>query len=261
MKQMRHEQILIDGQLIHYATAGDGLPVLLLHGWGANLQLMVPLAEKLVTAGFSIYAPDLPGFGSSPEPQRAWTVYDYADCVLGFLDALQLDRVFLFGHSFGGRLGLILASRNASRIRKMALSDAAGIRPAQPLTQKLRLHLYRSIRDGLYTVGAKSLADRLRVLYNRRYGSSDFQQVSGIMRETFIRVINEDLLPCAKQVSVSTILFWGDQDMDTPLWMGKMLEQAIPDAGLIVHQGAGHYAYLDRLAETARVMDYFFRQE
>jgi pimeloyl-ACP methyl ester carboxylesterase len=80
------------------------------------------------------------------------------------------------------------------------------------------------------------------------------------MRQTFVNVVNEDLFPLAAQVKVSTLLFWGDKDEDTPLWMGEKLEQAIPDAGLIVHEGAGHYAYLEKLAETVRVMDYFFKQ-
>ncbi len=78
------------------------------------------------------------------------------------------------------------------------------------------------------------------------------------MRETFVKVVNEDLLPYAAQVKPSTLLFWGDQDMDTPLSQGQLLEKTIPDAGLVVWEGAGHYSYLDRLADTVRVMDHFF---
>jgi pimeloyl-ACP methyl ester carboxylesterase len=74
-------------------------------------------------------------------------------------------------------------------------------------------------------------------------------------------VVNEDLLPYAARVTVPTLLFWGDQDKDTPLWQGELLEKTIPDAGLIVHKGAGHYSYLDRLADTVRVMDYFFKSD
>jgi pimeloyl-ACP methyl ester carboxylesterase len=141
----------------------------------------------------------------------------------------------------------------------MALADAAGIKPPTPRSVALRLSLYKGIRDTLYRIGAKSLADTLRNGYNRRYGSTDFQQVSGVMRETFVKVVNEDLLGHAARVKASTLLFWGDQDEDTPLWQGQRLEKTIPDAGLIIHKGAGHYSYLDALPETVRILDYFLK--
>jgi pimeloyl-ACP methyl ester carboxylesterase len=81
------------------------------------------------------------------------------------------------------------------------------------------------------------------------------------MRETFVKVVNEDLLPYAARVQPATLLFWGDQDQDTPLWQGQLLEKTIPDAGLVVWEGAGHYSYLDRLADTVRVIDHFFKQD
>ena len=240
---------------------GDGEPILFLHGWGANIGLVLPLAERLGKLGYRCYMLDLPGFGESDDPPQAWTIYDYTKFVLDYLDHHELESVLLFGHSFGGRLGLILGSEHSHRIRKMALSDSAGIKPKTPFGTNLRLNSYKIIRDGLYKVGLKSLADTLRNQYNQRYGSSDFQQVSGVMRQTFINVVNEDLLYLASQVKASTLLFWGDKDEDTPLWMGEKLEQEIPDAGLIVHKGAGHYAYLEKADETARVMDYFFKQD
>ena len=81
------------------------------------------------------------------------------------------------------------------------------------------------------------------------------------MRETFVKVVNEDLLPYAARVQPSTLLLWGDQDQDTPLSQGQLLEKTIPDAGLVVWEGAGHYSYLDRLPDTVRVIDHFFKQD
>lgn len=246
---------------IAYAEAGQGEPILLLHGWGADSALVWPLAERLVRRGYRCLALDLPGFGESQQPPTAWSVFDYAALVLAYLDAQQLESVFLFGHSFGGRLGLILGADHGARIRKMVLSNAAGLRPQTPFWATLRLRSYKAVRAGLGTIGLKGLSDELRQRYNRRYGSSDFQQVSGVLRETFVKVVNEDLRPYAERVQPSTLLFWGDQDEDTPLWMGRTLEQIMPDAGLVIHEGAGHYAYLDQLEKTAQVMDYFFTHD
>lgn len=240
---------------------GDGEPIVMLHGWGANIDLLQPLADKLVKQDYKTYMLDLPGFGQSDDPPTAYTVFDYAKFCISYFDQFQLDKPYLFGHSFGGRLGLILASDYSERIKKMVLSDSAGIKAEAPLTNRLRLKSYKFIRDSLNMIGAKSLSDSLRETYNKRYGSTDFQQVSGVMRETFVNVVNQDLLENASRVAVPTILIWGDKDEDTPLWQGKKLEETIPDCALIVHEGAGHYAYLEFPDKTARIMDALFKHK
>ena len=234
--------------------------VLLLHGWGASLKLMQPLGERLAALGYTVYVPDLPGFGESDPPLSAWSVSDYAKFVIAYLDAHELERVHLIGHSFGGRIGLVLGAERPERIGRMALADAAGVPEQQSPSADLRLKAYKAIRDTLYTIGAKQLADGLRERYNARYGSADFQAASGVMRATFVRVVSEDLRPYAARVKPSTLLFWGDKDEDTPLWQGQELEKLIPDAGLIVYEGAGHYSYLERLSDTVKTVDYFFKQ-
>jgi pimeloyl-ACP methyl ester carboxylesterase len=237
---------------------GEGKPVLMLHGWGANSELIRPLAERLAPLGYRCYVPDLPGFGQTPPPSIAWSVHDYVKWVITYLDHHQLDKGYLFGHSFGGRLSLILGAEHSERFIKMALADSAGVRPKPSQSGQLRLKTYRLILNALQAIGLKRQADSLRDWYSNRYGSADYKAVSGVMRETFVKVVNEDLLPYAARVKAPTLLFWGDQDMDTPLWQGQLLEKTIPDAGLVIWEGAGHYSYLDRLADTLRVMDHFF---
>lgn len=259
--EIRYQSIQLQHLKINQTIIGTGQPVVLLHGWGANIPLVYPLAERLAPLGYCVYMLDLPGFGQSDPPPHAWSVFDYADFVRAYWDYHQLERCYLFGHSFGGRLGLILGAEHGKRIIKMALADSAGIVPKTPLLKNWRLKSYKFVRDGLYGVGATSLANQLRDAYNARYGSSDLQQVSGVMRETFIKVVNQDLLDYAARVKPPTILFWGEKDEDTPLWYGQLFEKTIPDTGLIVHAGAGHYSYLDKLAETVRIMDVFFKQQ
>jgi pimeloyl-ACP methyl ester carboxylesterase len=261
MDKLEISTITLNNIKINQAIGGEGHLVLLLHGWGANINLLIPLAERLIPHGYRCYMLDMPGFGASDEPPQAWSVFDYANFIVNYLDYHHLEQVYLFGHSFGGRLALILGAEHSQRIKKMALSDAAGIREPTPLFPRLRLSAYKVIRDTMNAIGLKSLAENLSQQYNKRYGSSDFQAASGVMRQTFVNVVNQDLLDYAARVKLSVILFWGEKDEDTPLWMGQKLEQTIPDAGLVVHKGAGHYAYLDNLADTVRVMDYFFKQK
>lgn len=234
-------------------------PILFLHGWGVSSALMKPLAERMAALGYTGIIPDFPGFGDTPAPPTAWSVQDYARWTLDVMDAMQVSRAHLFAHSFGARVSLFLASDSAHRFDKVALTGAAGIPTPKSLEVRLRLHLYKSFRSGLRRVGAESFSRQLSAWYSRRYGSADYQAASGIMRETLLKVVNEDLRPVAAQVSRPTLLFWGALDQDTPLWQGEALEKLIPDAGLIVYDDGDHYAYLRRQTEIARTLDHFYR--
>ncbi|MBL8131193.1 MAG: alpha/beta hydrolase [Anaerolineae bacterium] len=234
-------------------------PILFLHGWGVSSDLMKPLAERMAALGYTGIIPDFPGFGDTPPPPTAWAVRDYARWTLDVMNAMQVARAHLFAHSFGARVSLFLASASADRFDKVALTGAAGIPTPKPLVARLRLHLYKSFRSGLRRIGADGLSRQLGDWYSRRYGSADYQAASGIMRETFLKVVNEDLRPVAAQVSRPTLLFWGALDQDTPLWQGKALEKLIPDAGLIVYDDDDHYAYLRRHTEITRTLDHFYR--
>jgi pimeloyl-ACP methyl ester carboxylesterase len=249
----------ISGLPTAWAVTGDGHPLLLLHGWGASMQLVEPLAQQLAPLGYRVYTLDLPGFGATALPPSAWSVHDYANFILAFLDTHALERVLLFGHSFGGRLGLVLGAQHPARIVKMALANSAGVRTRPSRIDQMRLSLYRTTLNALRSVRLSAQADTLRDWYRHRYGSADYRAAQGVLRDSFVRVVSEDLLIYAAQVQVPTLLFWGDRDEDTPLWQGRLLEQTIPDAGLVLWEGAGHYSYLDRLGETARVMHHFFQ--
>jgi pimeloyl-ACP methyl ester carboxylesterase len=259
--QQKTNFIEVNAIKVAQAVEGEGTPLLMLHGWGANISLVWPLAERLTAMDYRVYALDLPGFGESDNPPAAWSVHDYVNFVLAYLDYHKLDKVYLFGHSFGGRVSLVLGAEHPERIIKMALADSAGIRGKPSLSGQIRLKGFRFVQNGLRTIGLNQQANRLRDWYTDKYGSADYKAAQGIMRETFVKVVNEDLLPFTARVKPSTLLFWGDQDTDTPLWHGQLLEKTIPDAGLVVWEGAGHYSYMERLADTARVMDHFFKQK
>lgn len=243
---------------LHTGTCviGGGSPVVALHGWGGSVHSFWPVAERLAAEGFAVHLLDLPGFGHSDPPPGPWDVADYMRFVLAYLDASDLSRVALLGHSFGGRIGLMLAAQRPDRVSKMVLANSAGLRTPLSLTQQLRGAVARAARKTLDWAHLTSARARLQAYYNRRYASEDYLS-AGPLRETFLRVIAEDLTPYASQVQAPTLLIWGDRDADTPLWQGRRLEQLIPDAGLIVFAGAGHFSYLERLNEYLRIVTHF----
>lgn len=242
-------------------TLGDenGPALTLLHGWGANIELVRPLGERMAALGYRVVMFDLPGFGQTPPPPEAWTVFDYAARVAEALREMKIARTHLFGHSFGGRLGLILGADYAELTDKIVLADAAGMRPPTAWGVQARTRAYKAVRGGLNRIGLRGLSDSLRKAYSARYGSADFNAAHGVMRETFVKVVNQDLREQAKRVKAPTLLLWGDRDEDTPISAGREMERLIPDAGLVVFEGAGHYSYLERAADAARIMHTFFK--
>ena len=250
----------IDGLTTGTAVLGEGKPVLALHGWGGAIHSFWPVAEQLAPRGYQVHVLDLPGFGASELPPHPWGVADYSRFVRCYLDSAGIERADLLGHSFGGRISLVLAAEHPDRVRKLVLASSAGIRATPGLRQRVRGAGARAIRTTLDQLGLNGLRESLRRRYNERYASDDYLN-AGALRETFLRVIDEDLTPYAERIQAPTVLIWGDQDADTPLWQGRRLEQVIPDAGLIVFQGAGHFAYLERLPEYLRIVDHVLGTE
>jgi pimeloyl-ACP methyl ester carboxylesterase len=242
----------------HLVQRGSGPAVVLLHGWGASSALFAPAMNGLAHA-FTLIAPDFPGFGATAPPPVGWSVGDYAEWVISLLDVRGIARPHIIGHSFGGRVAIKLASRWPDRVDKLVLTGSAGIPPARGLQYHLQVRTFKSLRWMAQVPGVPSpLKDRARAWVTRR-GSSDYRQAAGTVRETFVKVVNEDLRPYLPRIKAPTLLIWGECDEETPLADGQLMERLIPDSGLIVFDGAGHYAYLERTARFCHIVETFFR--
>ena len=126
--EYKENKIVVDGMDIFYKTAGKGRSLLILHGWGASSLSWMKIIEDLAVNGFEVIVPDLPGFGKTPDPKEPWTSENYADFLLKFIKAIDINDFYLLGHSFGGGLALILASGHKTKISKLILCDAAVVR-------------------------------------------------------------------------------------------------------------------------------------
>ena len=237
---------------------GDGAPLLLLHGWGTSRELFVPLLDALAP-GRRLIVPDLPGFGGTPPPPDAWSAHEYADWTLALLDRLEVARCDVIGHSNGGRIAIVLGSRHPERVGRIVLAASAGVRPRRGLRDRVRVRAYKALRRVERTRALPApLRDAARARADRR-GSPDYRAASGVMRGTLVRLVNEDLTPLLRNIAVPTLLVWGDRDTETPLADARVMERLIPDAGLVVFEGATHYAYLEQAARFCRIVDVFLR--
>lgn len=254
---MTIKQTVIDGLTIASEVIGEGTPILLLHGWGGKIESMRMVAERLAPHGYNCHILDLPGFGRSALPTDVWGVCDYARLVTLYLDQINLKSVHLIGHSFGGRISIVLGADYPDYVNKIVLADSAGVMTPPSTKQKLRKVAFDAANTLLSLPGLNHFQQRFRLWVRNRYGSEDLRS-AGALEPIFRKVIREDLLPHAARIKAPTLLIWGDLDEDTPVWQAKKLEQTIPDAGLVVFQDAGHFAYQERLTDFVRIVETFF---
>ncbi len=241
-----------------YTVEGDGYPVVLMHGWGCNHTTLASI-EKLLVGNFKVYNVDFPGFGESSEPQSVWSVEQYTSMIEELLQAENVTAPILLGHSFGGRVGILFASRN--EVRKLVLVDAAGVKPRRSLKYYYKVYSYKAIKKLLPLVAGKETGERLINKYRGKVGSSDYNSASQMMRTIMSKVVNEDLRHVMSCIKCPTLLVWGEKDTATPVKDAKIMEKLIPDAGLVVFKGAGHYSFLDNPYQFAAVLKNFLGDE
>ncbi len=234
---------------INYVQYGKGnIDVVLLHGWGQNIEMMNPIGEKLEKI-CNVTIIDLPGHGGSPEPEKALTIYEYADIVKELVDKLKIKKPIIIGHSFGGRIGIIYASKYD--VQKLILLGAPCIRHEQKVSTKVKI---------LKSLKKVKVLNKFEGFAKKHIGSRDYRAASPVMREILVNTVNEDLTENAKNVKVPTLLIWGDNDTEAPLEEAQELEKIMRDAGLIVYEGGTHYTYLEFLNPVCNVIKTFIKE-
>lgn len=213
-----------------------------MHGWGGSKQSFAALSDAL-SSRYNVTLLDFYGFGETPSSAKPLFVRDYAEAVVEILDKEGIEKATFVGHSFGGRVALVLGSEFKERVEKLVLIDAAGVPPKRGIRYKFRVFLHKFLKK-LKLRGLK--------------GSSDYAALSEIDKATFRNIVNEDLTPCLPEISAETLILWGKDDKDTPLYMAKILNEKIKNSGLTVLEG-GHFAYLSSHHTVLNALRYFLK--
>jgi len=239
---MTPEETIVEvgGQKARVLERGSGAPVVVLHGWGGRIESMRPVIDCLASS-FRVIALDLPGFGESPLPTGVWGTPDYATFVRDVLSERGVAHAHFVGHSYGAKTSLYLAATVPSLVDKLVLQGSSGLRTPPSLKARMKRGVSKSARI------AGKVGDpgrRVRDALYKRIQSADYRD-AGELRPTLVKVVNEDLASLLPRVKASTLLVWGSDDDAVPLRHAQTMEKNIPDAGLVVFEGAGHFAYLD----------------
>lgn len=252
-------EILIDGLKIEYTdTATDKPPVLLLHGWGSSFDVYRGIISALGDRCRMI-ALNFPGCGASDTMSTPWTVDDYCNLVLKFLSALKIENPILIGHSHGGRVIMKLVGGGLINPPKIVLLDSAGLIPKKTFKQKFRAKSFKAIKTTLTLPIIKKYSAALLEKARNHYGSADYRAAPEVLRKTMVSLVNTDLRYLLPNISCPTLLIWGENDTDTPLSVAKIIEQLIPDAGLCVIKGTGHYSFCQKPYEVHAILRSFIK--
>ena len=231
---------------VNYEFYGEGKDtIILLHGWGQNIQMMKPIGDKMCY-NHQILIVDLPGHGESDEPDFAWTLYDYVEMLKELIESLKLKNIILIGHSFGGKISLLYSSMY--KVKKVVVFGSPYKKKVQKESLKLKvLKMLKNI-PGL---------NKLEDVAKKHIGSTDYKNASKTMREVLVNHVNLDITEDIKKIKVPLLIIWGTNDQAVPIEDAYELEKLVPGAGLVVYQNCTHYAYLENLGQTINVLKSF----
>lgn len=240
----------INGVKINYILYGNNhkKTVVLLHGWGQNIDMMKPIGNNL-EENFQILILDLPGFGLSSEPTYPWNLNDYVEAIHELIFRLNLKDIIIMGHSFGGKLALLYASKY--EVVKVVVF-------ASPINHNVKISTKTKILKSIKKLPGM---DRLSEIAKKYIGSTDYKKASPLMREILVNHINTDIYNELSKIKAPTLIVWGTNDMVADISVAYEIEKAIKGSGVVVYEGCSHYAYLERLNQTTNVLKSFLGDE
>ena len=216
-----------DSGMFAEKTGATPPTVIALHGWMRTGHDFAPIVE-----GFDALSVHFAGMGVTPEPAEAWGSEQYAD---NLADAIRpLGPVVIVAHSFGGRVVAHLAAKYPELVRGIVLTGVPLVRLTAAPKPKLGFRIIRSLAKA--GIVPKSVLEKQR----NKNGSADSRASSGVMREVFVRVVNEKYDDQLPRITAPVRMVWGENDTSAPADAGLAASKMIPNATFRVVPGAAH---------------------
>jgi pimeloyl-ACP methyl ester carboxylesterase len=235
-----------DGTLFGESYGEGPVRVIWLHGWGRRAQDFAAAANDVALNGIASVALDLPGFGSSPAPVTAGGARAYAQLVLPTLREIGDGPFVLVGHSFGGTVACVLAANHPELVRALVLTGAPLLR--SPST-KSSPSAYRVVR---WLHSRRFVSDERMEAARQKYGSRDYRNASGVMRDVLVISVNESYEDELSRLEVPVALLWGDADREVPFDVATRVSALLTTVHTLQSiQGVGHLVPTDAPAELA----------
>ncbi len=234
-----------NGIKLYYEKYGNNKKskMLILPGWGNTRTTFYNLIDYFKD-WYEIYIVDYPGFGNTKFPNRNLTIYDYTELIIDMIHDLKINNPLIIAHSFGGRIALLLNGFYNIKIDRMIFLDTAGIRKSKTLKSRFKTYLYKFLKKLNLFIPKKYKNLYLKKL-QLKFGSSDYNNLPNNMKETFKNIVNEDLKNYLPFINSEVLLIFGENDLDTPLKDGILMNKKIRNSALITIPSCGHFCYID----------------
>ncbi len=255
---MEKIETYIDNLKINYIKKGNGKTVLIIPGWGTVINTYTTLYNSIANYA-NVICLDMPGFGQSEEPKESWNLNNYITFITKFIKSQKINELDVIGHSNGGRVIIKLMSQPnlPFTINKIILIGSAGIVHKKTIKQKIKIRTFKICKTIAQIKPVKLIFPNLLDEVKKHFGSADYKNASPIMRETMVKLINEDMRSYLPNIKAPTLLIWGENDTETPIADAEIMEQMIPDAGLIKIKGCSHYVFLEKPAYVNIIIQNF----
>lgn len=241
-----------DGNLFGEPYGEGPVRVVWLHGWARRGGDFAACGAILAERGVASVAFDLPGFGSSPLPTVAGGARLYATLLAGALAELAEEPLILVGHSFGGRIATVLGATHPELVAGIVLTGAPILRSRAATKSPLRYRLIRSLhRNGL-------VSDERMEAARQRFGSTDYRNSSGVLRQVLVATVNESLEAELAQIKAPVAMVWGELDAEVPVTIARRAQAFISSThSLRVVNGAGHLLPIEAPQELVAEVEKF----
>lgn len=257
------EMVEVDGLRIAYERAGEGPPLVLLHGYVGDGPTTWRRQLDGLSDEFTVVVWDAPGAGRSSDPPESFGMAGYADSLAGFVDGLGLEKPHVAGLSFGGALALEFYRRHSAIPRTLTLASAyagwGGSLPAD--VAEKRLHQALVLAD---LSPAEFVAALLPTMFSEGTPAESVDEFGATMRafhpagfRAMARASAEDLRDVLPTIEVPTLLVYGDKDVRAPRAVFEDLHSAIPDSALVVLPNAGHLCTIEAPEDFNRAVRNF----
>jgi pimeloyl-ACP methyl ester carboxylesterase len=249
---------------IGYDDEGTGDALVLVHGHPFDRSMWGPQVERFSRAEWRVIAPDLRGYGESTVVPGKTTLDVFARDIAGLLDRLGVERFVLGGLSMGGQIVLECHRLFAHRLRGLVLADTSAPADSEEMREWRRATAERLLREGM----GPYAAEVLHKMVSRGAPPEVIMQVLGMMRGTDPegaaaalrgRAERPDYVAMLAEVAVPALVVVGAADEFTPVADARQMSDAIPDAALVVVEGAAHMPNLERPADFDEALQTFLK--
>ena len=233
------------GNIFGEAYGSGPVQVLWLHGWARSRADFAMAAAMLAAEGVASVAVDLPGFGSSPEPERAGGAVFYAELLGEVLGDVSPDPLVLVGHSFGGRIATVLAARQPDMVKALVVTGAPLVSLGTSRRSPWAFRAVRAAHQRGFVSEARMEGAR------QKYGSSDYRRASGRVREVLVATLKENYEEYLGQVRAPVVLVWGTRDDQVPVEVARRARTLLVSSSHVecdVLEDTGHLVPTERPA-------------